>query len=605
MKGLELTRLNHYQRKVYNDIQKLLDENGKNTIITIDTPSGTGKTTLLCSLALDNEHVKFLTFRKDQASQIRKAGINAYTYLSFVMHHFNLSYESALEMLRLCSQTNIDELYTLLVYSKKFVQESTKIIILDMYTVPSPKLLLLLYIVSIKCNLHLIFAGNSTQLGAIRKSAFHDGSNFHVIQEFTDVMVNKLDKNMRAREKSFDQKITLFYKILRKYKPAGDVPFRFNLRYALYTICREKYFASDRFDNIYIAQTHRQLTSRLLRFIDYLNLNGLAYLQAPFYYQGRNGLQPVTLKRKNDRNKFLPYLLLVEGYKYIYINEEGVHHVVILDKILHDPSTNAHSLLIRLADDNHSMPIEIVACKLNYYQILPAYREWLLKDATSIGSLFQFPLRPYTVLTYHATLGRTIEQEDVELNIDCMLANYPYIGLCSVRYYDNIHKIHDERNLPNYVITEYMEEERDDDNYYYRCPLMVSNTNLILESAFAKGRNAYIDGIEWITVNKISDFECKVPTFYMRIERNAYEEARIDEKDTPLMRIAKFVKERPDLIVNTIKTAPVNGFIKTSSSKNSNKKKKQKFENLPPEPEAYVQLQNAYEKWVNTMKREE
>ncbi|XP_017888383.1 uncharacterized protein LOC108629933 [Ceratina calcarata] len=601
MKGLEVSKLNNYQKKVYNEIQELIEPE-EETVITIDTPSGTGKTTLLCSLAVNNPSVKFLTFRRDQASEIKKMKIDAYTYVSFIMHHFNLTYTPALQMFQSFSTDNVAELYNLLVYSKKFVQNDTKVIILDTYTIPSPRILLLLFIVSLKCNLRLIFAGNSMQLGAIGKSVFHDGSNFHLIQMFTDVMINKLDKNMRTREKELEDKITSFRKILRQYKPAGDVPLHFNVRYALYTIFREKYFTQEYFDSIYIAATHRQLTSRLLRFINYLESNNVPYIKAPFYYHGRNGMKPLVVNKKRNAKKFVSYLLLVEGYRYTYISQEGEHHVVILEKILFDPTGLIRSLLVRLVKE--ASHLELVLCELNYYQILPAYRDWLLTDIVSTGTLWQFPLRPYTVLTYHATLGRTIEKENVELNTECKLANPLYIGLCSVRYYDKIYKIHDERNLSSFLLTEYMEKQRNDYKYYYRCP--VSDNHLILQSANTNGRNQYIDNIQWNDVDSIPNFEVNVCTYYMRIEREVYENVKIEEMDTPLMRIARFVKERPDVVVNTIKAAPVNSFIGNNHNHNTkcNKKKKhQKLNDEDAEPVAYTQLKDAYEKWME--KREE
>ncbi|CAD1481015.1 unnamed protein product, partial [Heterotrigona itama] len=449
-KMLNVNNLTKYQKKVYYNIQE--NDSG---VITIDTPSGTGKTFLLCTLAKDHQKtIKFVIFRKDQA---------------------------------------------------------------NIYTIPSPTMLLLLYIISLQHKLHLIFAGNGMQLNAINKSQFHKENNFYIMQILNDLTINKLAENIRICDNMLESEVSCFHKRLLQIQPAGNIPFYYNLRYYLYTLFRSKYFTEERFDTIYIAQTHKNIKKRLNRLIDYCKLSGRSYYEEPFYYHNIKGiLLPLPKNRK------------------------GVHHVVLLQNVF---SSNFHivSLEIRFIKDDHVEVIQRV--QLNYYQILPAYRKWLMEKIKYTDELWQFPLRPYT-LTYHAILGQTLKEEQVELNADCFYANFMYIGLSCIRHESDIHKIHDQ-DVAGYLVTEYMENVRNDTTYYYRCWL---DTHTIYEYVTNKQPVKYIDDIEWTTVNDVKQFESMrnmTCSCYWRIKRTVYEKSN-GKVDTPLMQVARFVKENPD-----------------------------------------------------------
>lgn len=186
-----------------------------------------------------------------------------------------------------------------------------------------------------------------------------------------------------------------------------------------------------------------------------------------------------------------------------------------------------------------------------------------------------FPLRPYT-LTYHAALGRTIEKIKVELNIE-NFANFLYIGLSCIRHESDIHKIHDEQNLLSYMVTDYMENVRNDTKYYYNCPVIEYDKQEILACITNKRPNKFIDNINWTTVNCVNLFEKN--NVFLRIARSVYQESLLEKKEvnTPLMQIAKFVKKNPHVILETIKMVKL--------------KKKEDIESL-------VYLRNEYYQWL-------
>lgn len=591
--------LNKDQKKVYNNICNLFKKKD-NAVIVINTPSGTGKTFLLSTFVANYErNVTYITFRKDQASEISLKKIKTYTYISFNMHYFNLSYYGAIQMFRSCGYDEVEELHNLIVSSKKFACKDAAIFIIDIYTIPSPNMLLLLYILSLKHRLHLIFAGYHMQLNGIDKSLYHNENNFHIIQIFNDLMINQLT-NTRKCDAVLEDKLTRFRKFIQEFQPVGNIQFYYNLRYFFYSLFRSKYFTEERFDTLYIAQTHRKITMRLSRFIQYLKSIGKPYVEAPYFYRNLDGyIVSLFPKRKVRKMKFFPTLILVEGYKYIYINEDGVHNIVILENIVYE-DIEIKCLRIRF-ENNYNRVEEIKQTRLNYYQILPAYRLWLLRDVIHTDELWQFPLRPYT-LTYHAALGRTIEKVKVELSIE-HFANFLYIGLSCVRHESDIHKIHDEQNLLSYMVTDYMENVRNDTEYYYNCPVITYDKQEILACIINKKPNEFIDNIQWTTVNSIYLFEKNIE--FLRIARNVYQESLLQNKkkvNTPLMQIAKFVKKNPNVILETIKMASVNE-NKNINNKNKKKKKKKKQQQKEKnkeckECESLIYLRNEYHQWL-------
>ncbi|CAK9798679.1 hypothetical protein ANTPLA_LOCUS1727 [Anthophora plagiata] len=599
--------LNNYQKKAYNEISELFNKSS-NKVVVIDAPSGSGKTFLLCTLAAKYDKEVFIVFRKDQASEISSKNINSYTYMSFNMHYFQLSYPRAIHMFSMSGKDSIRELYKLLIYSKKFAITDTNktIMIVDTYTIPSPAMLLLLYIVSLNNNMNLIFAGSKMQLNPIDNSALHSANNFYIVQILNDLFVKKLGKNMRAYDTVLCDKISHFYEELEQYKPNGNIALQFNLRYTLYKLFQEKYFTEERFDTVFIAQTHKEITARLYRFVAYLNSIGKSYVQAPFYFKKQENLFSLPVIRIG---KFFPYLLLVEGYKYIHVNKNGSHEVVTLEKVLY---TNGQPVTLQVrSSNNDDCVMEISQCILNHYQILPAYRTWLLKNVGRDLELLQFPLRPYT-LTYHAALGRTIKEENVELSLDCTYANFAYIGLSCVREYSAIYKIHTPRDLPSYAVTHYMENKKEDNIYYYRCPPNDSASNRILEYVYDRGTIEAIDNIKWTDVDDVKTFERKKITSYLRIPRCMYKQLSKEADTTPLMQIAQFVKDNPNVICNTIKMIPDDDIRDSNKNNNNNNnsgtKKKDKKRNKLQEQQQYVEsqaliyLRNKYTEWIDANK---
>ncbi|XP_068987405.1 uncharacterized protein [Bombus flavifrons] len=597
-KELDIKNLNKYQKQAYHDICELLKQKTK-SIITIDAPSGNGKTFLLCTMAVKyQKSVKVIIFRKDQASEISLKNVQSYTFVSFCMHHFDLLYHQALQMFRTLDKDKIGELYKLIVYSKKFVAEDTSVLILDIYTIPSPAMLLLLYILSLKHNLHLIFAGDAMQLQPINKSALHKESNYYIIQILKDLTISNLSENMRICDTEFKKKVARFYELLQQVQPAGNVPLNYKLRYHLYTQFRPKYFTEERFDTIYIAQTHRNITRRLYRFVEHLKSTGTAYYEVPF----RFGTGDTKLPLHSPKNKYFPTLLLVRGYKYIYVTGAGVHHNVLLEDILFKNNEIEGLKISFLKDKNRVKTISRV--NLNYYQILPDYRNWLYQTSRihDKNDISQFPLRPYT-LTYHATLGRTIDEDQVELSTECVYANFLYIGLCSVRHESDIHKIHDERNLTGYLMTEYMETlslNKDSEKYYYRCHL---DKGEIYQYIVNNKNSEDLDNIKWTTMNDIHQFE-KSQIDFIRIKRSEYENSN-KKVDTPFMQIAEFVKENPQVILNTIEMAPVDNVGNYSNKEKEKKKRKQQQENKKyKESEALRYLRDQYDLWVDKKEKD-
>lgn len=566
---------------------------------------GTGRTFILSAFAERyNTSIDYLVFRKDQAAQLVLNKIEAYTSVSYNMRHFTLQYHIATNIFDMHGKNNIDVLHKLIQYSLKFtnVQErcTVKTIILDTYTVYSPIMLLLLYVMSLKNGTNLIFSGSKIQMGTLRKSQLHNRSNFYIAQILSDFNITQLTKNMRSRDENFVSKLSHFCEAIECCKPEGEVPFHFGLRYMLYCLFQPKYFTEERFDTLYMSQYHLDITRRLHCIIDNLKLNNVPYRIEPYQYWYEENYFVIPMDNR-DR-KFFPGLLLVNGYKYVYITKEGRHRIVQLEEMIFEDN-HVHTLRIRYMDDDRVEKIQ--RCCLNYYQILPAYRTWLLSQrfppqfSPNISDdriLFHFPLRAYA-LTFHAALGQTIK-DTVEISVDysypMSTANCIYAGFSSLSSDSIINKIHAGRDLLGFIVTNYMEIERNDKEFYYRCPENAKNRNEILQYGFTKmSINECIDKIQWIDVDSILRFESKKETGYLRIPRNIFEQNMRKEKTTPLMKVAQFMKENPRVILNTISTA----LKEKLSFDNRKKKPKSNIKPNSKESESYIYLQQAYNEW--------
>ncbi|XP_076223052.1 na[+]-dependent inorganic phosphate cotransporter [Nomia melanderi] len=568
------------QKLVFHQVHSSID-NGTNKVILIDAPSGTGKSYLLSKLALKYaDSLQFAVFRKDQSSELSLRQIDSYTYVSYNMRNFKLRYHEAIHMFKVGGLNNIDVLFLLLTYAQKYVhvRHSVKVIILDAYTIASPLMLLLLYIVSLKNDMTLIFAGNKLQLGAINRSAIHGRSNFDILEIFSHQTIYELTTNIRSTESQFLDKLSRYRDMLASYSSRGDAPFHFNLRYFLYRLFPNKYnpAITEDFRSTYMAYFHRTITKRMYRFMK--SLKPGEYSVEPF-----PGV-PFDVTDKNE-NKFFPGLLLVKGYKYVYITAAGVHHIVELLN-MNCKGTKLDSLTVRYANGKTQ---KIERCKLNFYQILPAYRNWLEQKAkTKNKDFIHFPLRPYA-LTYHAALGRTIS-DTIELDTECPKASSVYVGLCCLPSESAIRKFHAKRDFLSFIATRYMEDV-DDGMYYYRYPMTDPKGLMILEHLKTSEDSDYIKSflkdIQWTTVTNINSFEGSTGAF-LRIKRTVFQKTKkeIDVTiSTPLMEVTKFIKDNPTVILDTMKSASGGLSNKSVQSK--------EYRNL----DVYTSLSKEFSKW--------
>ncbi|XP_076375475.1 na[+]-dependent inorganic phosphate cotransporter [Megalopta genalis] len=581
--------LSNIQMAVYHILHEIIDQK-VSKIILIDAPSGTGKSHLLSSLAkCYDETTQYAVFRRDQASELSLKQISAYTYVSYNMRNFKLNYHEALMMFNVRGLANIDILYKLITYASKYVyiSDMVKAIILDAYTIVSPFMLLLLYIVSLKHKITLIFAGNKLQLSSISTcSEFHNSNNFDLIEVFNDVTINELTANLRSDDKNFLEKVSCFRDMIASYKAKKTVPFHFNLRYFLYCLFRNKFDPriQENFAALYMAPFHHTITQRLYRFMKNPGLNQFRVESFP--------MVPFNFDEKiQERYKFFPGLLLVKGFKYFYVTSAGVHHIVVLEEMIFVAATLA-KLVIRYADGNrHTIERE----ELNYYQILPAYRTWLEHmQFPENKPIYQFPLKPYT-LTYHAVLGRTIS-DIVEFSTNCSDASSIYVGLCSLPSESHIHKFHAAEDFLSFLATDFMATV-DKEEYYYRCPPYDVGFNIYEYLGNPDGEEfikSFLMGIGWITVSDINTFEDKKSTCFLRIKRSEYEKRKKqlkESKPTTLMEMTKFVKDKPSVILDTMK----NVHNDTVDIKNI---KSKKWRQSP----TYKSLVNAYNEWFSQEK---
>ncbi|XP_076296391.1 uncharacterized protein LOC143216816 [Lasioglossum baleicum] len=564
--------LSPIQTSVYHTLHDLIDK-GEPKVILIDAPSGTGKTRILSTLAQNYRRgVQFAVLKRDQASQLTLiSGVSVKTHCTYLMKNFGYcqqyqDFDQVRRMFTVKNLSNTDVLFKLITYAQEYRSQSTKVIIMDDCAIMNPLMLLLLYIVSLRYEITLIFSGNTMQLRSMNETQLHSGSslessfilynrnNYDVLELFSNLTITELTENLRSDYQSFLKKVARFGNAIAEYRTKK--PFHFNLRYLLYTLFRGKFnpMIPHSRDALFMAQFHAVITERLYRWLLELMTEGSNSYRVEYFneqytpYWGCN---------------FTPGLILVKNFKYIYINQRGVNKVVVLDDMVFDPETGGLVALIVRFEDGSTK--RIARCILNSYQLLHKHREWLMGTMRlpCDSEITNFPLKHYTT-TYHATSGRTISG-DVELSIDCTNttseftdATAVYIGLCSLSSESNIRKFHAEQYMPSFVATDIMATE-DKETYYYRCPATGNFPNLLVRT-FWKNQNSdeylkdFLKSVAWETVDDIDNFE-NDKFRYLKIKRSFYENDQIELdtiKDSRLMEITKFVKDKPHVVIDVI-----------------------------------------------------
>ena len=461
--------LSEEQKKVFLDIHNTI-ASSSNSILCIDAGPGTGKTFIIASLAITCKiNPCYMVYTRKLERELAKlCTIHSFTNCKFLMDSLDISFckQKALWNSKKNGHymTICEKIHDILALTNRIqLPASSDLYILDEYSVVSPMFIFFLYCLSIKWNLHILFVGDRFQQSSINKSIFHCLGNFVLIQTLTTKQY-LLDKRIRQNDDiSFQEKLKLVTNnLLLKNYCGTDISMNFALKYALYEIFKPHFSLPESFSTIYLAQYHKDIKKRLLRYVNKLKHGTfrLAYVCTKTKNRDKGNDNFVELRKdgveKDTRGKFLPYLVLVKGQYYNYIANSAQQMVVEYLGLYKEDSK-----IVVVRDISNQYGIFLVKPRSISPEFMHTEQIKWLKTYYTNSTIYQYPLLART-FTYHAAQGITIQEDIVELNIDTATLNSFYVGLTRLKKLSQLGKIH-TKDFLNLVVTDFF-----NDAYYYK-----------------------------------------------------------------------------------------------------------------------------------------
>lgn len=464
---LILNSLSEEQKVIFLNLHSLFKNSDSNgSISCIDASPGTGKTFIISALVLtyfkDSVYIVYTNKLANQMKKINK--VTSITCCKFLMDILDINYYKSKS---LWSCTKDDKVLTLNEKCEEIIQMvdeipkyivDHKLYILDEDSVVSPWFIFFLFCFSRKFKVHILFIGDRYQQTSINKTIHHSASNYSLIKTLSKENTFFLKHRIRqTKDVEFQHILEEINSIFIDSKLEKECPMTFDIKYKIFTLLRPHFFKKEKFTTTFMSQYHANIKDRLVRYEAYLNKNNIQYSKSYLTIKDKNG-EFIENKLPND-GKFLPYLILIEGEKYIYSESEHVQYYVILKSI------NKDSLILHNEDKKQVLKIhrKIIDAKLFNEEFIA----WV-KTKTS-KTLYQFPIKHKTS-TYHAAQGLTIKTDVLDLDLDTSSLNSFYVGLTRVKNQSQINKIH-TKDLVNFTIT----FNKNDEYYYKYSPFMNSN----------------------------------------------------------------------------------------------------------------------------------
>lgn len=434
--------------------------------VCIDSPPGTGKSFLICALSATlSSAPQVLVYQRALVSRLQSLShVSALTCCKWLMVATGTTFEVA-KILFDDKPTIYEMLVDVYALIYRFPQQRS-LVVLDEYTVVSPWFLLTLLVAGKVHNFNVICTGDKDQHNAIQKSVYHNRTNHAVVEHLVDHHM-KLDKQMRISDKVYNSFIVEYKEKMNVDNSLDSVPNTFANLYYLFTKFMRKFFVKEKLLGVvYMSQFHSKLKARQIRIMQHLDGGGGGgrYYTVPFKH-GKHGDELVDLQVPDSNRKFLPYLLLIVGQRYIWTTENDRFVVTLL-------WVSESSVVVECLEEGAKIasgavavaPHQYALCRVSlthkWHNVPDEHFEWLL-GFTTYKSLWQYPLR-YYCSTYCAAQGLTFNDEIVELDLDTITANSIYVGLSRVTKDSQIYAMR-TKHLASLMYTWYK-----NDAYYYK-----------------------------------------------------------------------------------------------------------------------------------------
>ncbi|UBZ25574.1 helicase 2 [Crangon crangon nudivirus] len=456
------------QRTVFLDLHRSF-QSTTGSINCIDAGPGTGKTFMVCCLALTSTlDIRYLVYTRKLAQRMMNViPLTASTCCKFIMGTMKINY---MKSKYIWSTFNSETESTLTAAEKcrqimKWVMDidttliTQDVLILDEDSVVSPWFLLYLYCISRYYNKHIIFIGDRYQQNSINKTIHHNGSNYAIIYQMVEGKVNNLVYRIRQQKDQEFQAVlhTIYGMFEGSHNTMTEYPMKFNAKLCIYRLLQPHFNMREDFNATFMSQYHMNIKKRMLRYEQHLKTNTIKYNRIYIMRKiSKIASQPVTITEPNC--KFLPYIIMVKNEEYVYVASDNKEYVVIFKGFI-----STSQMVIQIPELGQTL--SIVRQPLTSAIVHEEYMTWL--RGHNITSCMQFPIRMKT-MTYHAAQGNTISLGKIELDLDTSSLNSFYVGITRILERAQIGRIHTEELL-SLALTHKL-----NDAYYYRCATTVS-----------------------------------------------------------------------------------------------------------------------------------
>lgn len=422
-------------------------------VMLLDAPSGTGKSFLIDCLYLCLRYTSMCVIARNKSLLNYISTIKAMktmTTCKFIMTYFNMVYENAISVFRDIYISIEDVKSTIESVISNYKKWNFNLLIIDEYSMESPLLLMTLLIIAKKENVNVIIIGDIKQQNTLTPSRFHKDTNYNLLKILKDIHMYELKEQMRIKDKALNNLISGI-KLFINNDSLGNIKTTFQLKYFIYENLKLKFLKKGSLLNdIYVTDTHKNIKKRVEKLENYLKNNNISYVLEPFEVQNQQ-LKSTLILPNND--KFLPYLLLIEGGNYLYNKSKFVKIIKI----------NENSLDIKDINSNEKFNITKSIWNKHNHECVDVNFNWLNSFVEEGYNLIQYPLR-LTMFTYYFIQGLTFKQQSVCIDLDSIYANSLYVGFSRVTTIDQITEI-ESKDFLSMLYTEYKNDE-----YFYKIP---------------------------------------------------------------------------------------------------------------------------------------
>ncbi|QLI62448.1 Helicase 2 [Dikerogammarus haemobaphes nudivirus] len=458
-------QLNNNQKEAFNKLHEIfsssLDINtleiDSPKIVILDAPGGTGKSYLVESIVDSLEWEVVVIVKANKLIKLFKpsANLHVMSTCKYIMKTFSVDYQNAIKLFNdeLTIESMVMKIYNLLCNVTNPIQ-NMKLLVVDEYSLESPIFLLILSLATLKFNFNLLLIGDQKQQNTIQKSVYNTSSNYNLLSKFKITNL-ELEKQMRIKDAKYLKKVNLVReKIDSATQTNGDVILDFSFQYFIFEIFKPYFFKNeDLCKVIYITDTHNKIRNRIIKIEQEAEKNNIKTLQAPFYVVEEAEENKLSILKLPDNYKFLPYLLLVVGARYIF---KTLDQEIIIELIeIH----NDYILGLNLKTKTNCI-IKKCIWSAFFHPCVEEQFIWISSFTTC--SILQYPLRPL-VLTFHSVQGLTFNNEEqISFDLDVKTLNSIYVAISRICSDKQLCMIHSKYSL-SFLYTMYKNDE-----YYYQ-----------------------------------------------------------------------------------------------------------------------------------------